>query len=298
MKIVIAGGSGFLGRALAPVLAGQGHDVVVLTRRPASVSTPARGIAWDPDGTATGDWTREIDGAGAVINLAGESLGDRRWTAARKAVLRESRVDATRSLVAAIRAASTRPATFIQASGMGFYGTSPDQIFDESFPPGSDFLAQLCVTWEAEAHPSTALGCRLAIVRSGVVLARDGGALARLLVPFKFFVGGPIASGRQWFSWIQRDDWVALVVWILNTPSVSGAFNATAPEPVLNADFSRAVGRAIHRPSWLPVPGFALRILVGEFAEDGLIRGQRVIPKHAQDAGFVFRYPQIDAALK
>ena len=255
-------------------------------------------MLWNPDGTATGDGVRALDGAGAVINLAGEGLADRRWTRARKAALRASRVNSTRSLVAAIRGVSARPPTFIQASGVGYYGTSPDQTFDESFPPGADFLAQLCVAWEAEAHPCTALGCRLAIVRSGVVLARDGGALKQLVLPFKFFVGGPIASGRQYFSWIHRDDWVSLIAWLLHTESASGVFNGTSPAPVTNADFSRAVGRSLHRPSWLPVPGFALRLLVGEFAVDGLIHGQRVLPRRALEAGFSFRYPQIDEALK
>ena len=297
MKVVIAGGSGFLGRAVTRELAGQGHEIVVLTRRPASTSSPARASAWNPDGTAAGAWVRELDGAGAVINLAGEGLADRRWSSARKAALRASRVNSTRSLVAAVREVSSKPPTFIQASGVGYYGTSPDQTFDESFPPGADFLAQLCVAWEAEAHSCTALGCRLAIVRSGIVLARDGGALKQLSVPFKFFVGGPIASGRQYLSWIHRDDWVSLISWLLRTESASGAFNGTSPAPVTNAEFSREVGRSLHRPSWLPVPGFALRLLVGEFADDGLIRGQRVLPRRALEAGFTFRYPQLEAAL-
>jgi uncharacterized protein (TIGR01777 family) len=304
MKIVIAGGSGFLGRALAARLDADGHDVVVLTRRPADPSGRVRRVVWQPDGSAppadagqpTG-WAREIEGADAVVNLAGEGIADRRWTAARKRALLESRTHSTRSLVVAIRAASRRPRTFIQASGVGYYGVAGDEVIDESSPPGSDFLAGLCMNWEAEARAVEALGCRLAIIRNGVVLARHGGALKKMLPPFLFFVGGPIADGRQYFSWVALDDWTALVAWALATSSVTGALNGTAPEPVTNAHFSKALGRALHRPSWIPVPGFALRLLVGELADAGVINGQRVVPKRALSLGFTFTYPSVDAAL-
>ena len=300
MKVVIAGGSGFLGRALAEHLVGRGHDVVVLTRRGTALpgKTGARAVAWEPDGSQTpGSWASEVDGAGAIVNLAGAGIADKRWSRRRKELLRLSRVKSTRSLVSAVRAASSRPATFIQGSAVGFYGLSGDEMIDESFPPGDDVLASLCVDWEAEAHPVTALGCRLAIIRAGIVLAREGGALQKMLPPFLFFVGGPIASGRQYFSWIHRADWMALVAWALETPTTSGAYNATAPTPVTNAEFSRALGRALHRPSWLPVPAFALRLLVGELADHGLITGQRVVPTRALDQGFTFGYPEIDAAV-
>jgi hypothetical protein len=304
MKIVIAGGSGFLGRALTARLEVDGHDVVVLTRRPAGSSGRVRCVAWQPDGTAPAPdagrpngWARELEDAGAVVNLAGEGIADRRWTSSRKRALLASRVHSTRSLVAAIRAGSRRPHTFIQASGIGYYGVAGDDVIDESSPPGSDFLARLCMNWEAEARAVEPLGCRLAIVRNGVVLARHGGALKRMLPPFKFFVGGPIADGRQYFSWVALDDWTALVAWALATTAVSGALNGTAPEPVTNAQFSKALGRALHRPSWLSVPGFALRLLVGELADAGLLNGQRVVPKRALSLGFTFTYPNIDAAL-
>ena len=172
-----------------------------------------------------------------------------------------------------------------------------DDVIDESSPPGSDFLAGLCMNWEAEARAVEALGCRLVIVRNGIVLARHGGALKKMLPPFLFFVGGPIADGRQYFSWVALDDWTALVAWALATTSVTGALNGTAPEPVTNAQFSKALGRALHRPSWIPVPGFALRLLVGELADAGLITGQRVVPKRALSLGFTFTYPSVDAAL-
>ncbi len=304
MKIVVAGGSGFLGRALTMRLTAGGHDVVVLSRQSSSSQGRVRCVTWRPDGStppvdaarATG-WAAEIDGADAIVNLAGEGIADKRWTKARKQALLESRTLSTRSLVAAVRAAGRRPSVFIQASGIGYYGTAGDEVLDEASPPGSDFLAQLCLTWEAEARAVEALGARLVIVRNGVVLARSGGALKKMLPPFLFFVGGPIASGRQYLSWIELDDWTAMVIWAMTTAGASGVFNGTAPAPVTNAVFSKALGRAVHRPSWLPVPGVALRVMVGELADAGLINGQRVVPKRAVDLGFTFSFPGIDTAL-
>jgi len=305
VKVVIAGGTGFLGGALSARLIADGHDVVVLSRRPGAPQDRVRRVVWTPDGTApspdagqpTG-WAREVDGADAVVNLAGEGIADRRWTRARKQALVDSRRLSTRSLVAAVRAVSRRPAVFVQISGAGYYGLANDEIFDESSPPGDDFLARLTVDWEAEARGVEALGSRLVILRNGLVLARDGGALKRLIPPFLFFVGGPIASGRQYVSWIERDDWIAMVRWALATPSVSGAVNATAPEPVTSAAFAKALGRALHRPSWIAVPGFALRLMVGEVADLGLINGQRVVSRRAPSLGFEFRYRRIDEALR
>jgi len=297
MKVVIAGGTGFLGRALVDHLAAHGHEVISLSRSgPAPGPSGSRRVDWQPDGTP-GPWAREVESADAIVNLAGAGIADRRWSAARKEELRVSRVLSTRSLVSAVRAAAKKPATFIQGSAVGFYGVSGDQAIDESFPPGDDFLGSTCVIWEAEAHPVEALGCRLVRIRTGIVLAKDGGALPQMAMPFRFFVGGPIASGRQFMSWIHRDDWLHLVRWALETPTVSGVFNATAPNPATNAEFSKALGRALHRPSWLPVPGFALRILFGEFATHGLVGGQRVVPKRALDAGFSFIYPDLGDAL-
>ena len=299
MRIVIAGGSGFLGRALAEHLVGRRHDVAILTRTGhVSRATGSRIVMWDPDGTAgTGGWAKEIDGADAVVNLAGAGIADKRWSRRRKEELRDSRVKSTRSLVAAVRAAAAKPSVFVQTSAVGFYGAG-DQETDESFPPGDDFFAQLCVAWEAEAHPVTSLGCRLVIMRNGVVLFRTGGALKKMMPAFQFFVGGPIATGRQYMSWIHRADWLAMTTWAIETPAVSGVLNGTAPNPVTNAEFSKAIGRALHRPSWLPVPALALRIMVGELANYALIRGQRVVPKHALAGGFTFQYPDIGAAAE
>jgi uncharacterized protein (TIGR01777 family) len=298
VKVVLAGGTGFLGGSIASALVSKGHEAVALTRGPDAPGSPARRVHWDADGSASGTWVREIEGAQAVVNLTGAGMADRRWTTRRKQELRDSRVLPTRSLVSAIRMAAARPSVFVQGSAVGYYGMSADVTFDESFPPGDDFLGQLAVAWEAEAHPVTALGCRLVFIRSGVVLARDAGALPQLRRPFLFFVGGRIASGEQAFSWIHVDDWAALVVWAIENPTLHGVVNATSPEPVTNAEFARALGKAVHRPSWFPVPAFVLRLLFGQMADEMLIHGQRVVPKRALEHGFVFRHPEVNGALQ
>ena len=300
MRVIVAGGSGFLGRYLTSRLVGDGHGVTILTRHDAGISVRPAGpriVRWDPE-NPDGEWAREIDGAEAVVNLAGAGIADRRWSADRKALLRSSRVDSTRSLVSAIRAAARKPPVLIQGSAVGFYGSDEgDRELDESFPPGADALGDLSVAWEAEAHPASALGCRVVFIRTGIALARDGGALQKLLVPFRMFAGGPLATGRQYISWIHIDDWVNLVSWAAANAGVSGAVNATAPTPVTNAEFSRALAHALHRPSWLRVPAFALRGAVGEMADVALIRGQRVVPKRALALGFRFDHPVIGPAL-
>jgi uncharacterized protein (TIGR01777 family) len=296
-RVVVAGGTGFLGRPLAATLRERGYDVVVLARRDTPpVADGVRMASWDPDGS-TGAWAAEIDGARAVINLAGANIAGKRWTAERKEELRDSRVLSTRSLAAAVRAAHGKPATFLQGSAVGFYGLLGDEEVDESFPPGDDFFGRMAVAWEAEARPVEPLGVRLVILRSGVVLARDGGALEKMMLPFRLFAGGPIASGRQYISWIHRDDWIAFLLWALEYTGAVGPLNATAPHPVTNAEFSRAIGRALGRPSWLRVPGFALRAAVGELATYALLNGQRVVPARALALGFPFKYPDIDSAL-
>lgn len=298
MKYVIAGGSGFLGQPLTRELAAKGHQVVVLTRGRSAERDGIRFVTWSgqPD---TGAWQHEVDGADGVINLAGAGIADKRWTTARKQELRQSRVDSTRALVNAVRAATVRPKVFLSGSAIGIYGPQPNDgpPLDESAPPGSDFLSSLGVDWEAEAHAVSSLGCRLVILRTGVVLARDGGALEQLIPPFNFFVGGPLGSGRQVMSWIHRRDWLELVVWLLRRDDAVGVFNATAPAPVTNKEFSKALGRALGRPAVFPVPGFVLTIIVGEMAGPALLAGQRVIPAHALTLGFTFQFPDIHSAL-
>ncbi|HUF46507.1 MAG TPA: TIGR01777 family oxidoreductase [Vicinamibacterales bacterium] len=300
MRVVIAGGSGFLGTALTARLAARGDEVVVLTRQPGPPATGGRvrEVAWRADGSVEPELVPELESAGAVVNLAGAGIADRRWTAARKRLIRDSRLLSTGSLARSIQACRTPPPVFIQGSAVGFYGaTLSDRIFDESHAAGDDFLGQLCLEWEREALPVADVGCRLVYVRTGLALAKHGGVLGPMKLPFLFFVGGPVASGRQYFPWVHRDDWVSLVLWAIDTPAVSGPVNGTAPNPVTNAEFSKALGREMGRPSWLPVPGFALRILVGEFADDGLLKGQRVVPKRTQELGFTFRHPDIGPAL-
>jgi uncharacterized protein (TIGR01777 family) len=304
MRIVIGGGSGFLGSPLAEMYAEEGHDVRVLTRSLMSGDTrhdPGTGVpgitrvGWKPDGSS-GPWAPVVDGADAVVNLAGESLAARRWTPQGKAGLRNSRIHATRSLVAAIDAARTRPGVFVSGSAVGYYGPADAQPLSEIDKPGQDFLANLCVEWEQEARKAEA-STRVVLLRTGLVLERSGGALPEMMKPFKFFVGGPIGSGRQYVSWIHRLDWIEIVRWIVQTTAVSGAVNATAPHPVTNRHLTRALGHALHRPSLVPVPGFALKAIVGEFAES-LLTGQRVIPARAQKDGYHFRYPEIEQAFR
>jgi uncharacterized protein len=300
MRIVIAGGTGFLGTPLAAALASGGSDVVILTRsgRPPGVSG-VRVVAWQPDGTS-GPWSDVIDGAAAVINLAGESIAGKRWSDAHKERVLDSRVRATRSLVDAMQRASTPPRVFVSGSAVGYYGPLGDEVATESSPPGSDFLARVCVRWEQEAMRAgelTSGRTRIVLIRTGLVLERDGGALPEMLTPFKLGVGGPLGSGHQYWPWIHRADWVAMVRWAIDTGRVSGPLNVTGPEPVTNAAFSRALGRALHRPAFMPAPGFALKLLLGEMADALLLSGQRAVPAKADREGFTFRYQRVDDAL-
>jgi uncharacterized protein (TIGR01777 family) len=312
MRIIVSGGTGFLGRPLCEIYAEEGHEVLVLTRGLATGTKrhePGTGVpgvsqvGWVPDGTAppngsAGSWAAFVDGADAVINLAGESIAARRWTDAQKTRIRETRLLATRSLAAAIASAKTPPQVLVSGSAVGYYGVAGAEPKTEQSPPGDDFLARVCVEWEAEARKAARTGMRVAVIRTGVVIDRGGGALPRMLPPFRMFLGGPIGSGRQFMSWIHRNDWVELVRWIVRTGAVSGAVNLTAPYPVTNRGFSKALGRALRRPSLFPVPGFILRAALGEMADALLLGGQKVLPTHALELGFHFRYPEIDRALE
>lgn len=305
MTIVIAGGTGFLGSPLAEMYAEDGNEVRVLTRGlPSGESRhdPGTGVpgisrvGWTPDG-GSGPWARALEGVDAVINLSGESLSSKRWSAQAKKQFRDSRILATRSLATAIKAAATPPALFISGSAVGIYGPSDDRALTERDAPGNDFLAQLCVEWEQEALKAERSGTRIVLLRTGIVLERSGGALPEMMRPFKFFAGGPLGSGRQFVSWIHRLDWVEIVRWIVQTPAVSGPVNATAPHPVTNKHLSRALGHAMHRPSLLPAPAFALKIVLGEFA-NSVLTGQRVLPACAEHHGYHFRYPEIEQAFR
>ena len=299
MKIVVAGGTGFLGRALARTLLADRHDVVILTRDATRgpIDGSARPVQWVPNGR-TGPWAAELDGAGAVINVAGESIAGKRWSPEHKRGILDSRVRSTRSLAEAIRSATAPAAVFLSVSGVGYYGLRGDEVLSEDMPPGSDFLARVCVQWEAEATRAASAATRVVCMRNGLVLEKDGGALPPMLPPFKFGVGGRVGSGRQYWSWIHRQDWIDLVRWILRTPTVTGPLNATAPNPVTNAEFAHALGQALHRPAFMPAPAFALRLLLGEMADALLLSGQRAVPSKATHLLFTFKYPNLQEALQ
>ena len=294
MKLVVTGGTGFIGRALCQALEDAGHELVILTRTATSAGGARRRfVTWQPP--ASGPWQRELDGAEGVVNLAGESI-IARWTPAKKQRMADSRLNTTRALITAINRAARRPAVLISASAIGYYGPHGDESLDEHAPPGSDFLAQLCQQWEDAARDAEPLGVRVVRLRIGLVLARDGGALARMLPPFQWGLGGPLGSGRQWMSWIHRDDVIGLIRLALEDARVSGALNATAPTPVTMRELTSTLGRVLRRPAILPVPAAALTLLLGEMAHL-LLTGQRVVPAKAQQMGYPFRYPTLEAAL-
>jgi uncharacterized protein (TIGR01777 family) len=299
MKIVIAGGSGFLGRALSGRLVADGHQVLVLTRGggPSKPWDGARSTAaWNPDGTA-GDWASALEGADAVVNLAGASIGDDRWTKERKAAILDSRIDATRSLVAAIGGLGRSPSVLVSASAQGYYGDRRDEELTEDAAPSRDFLAGVCVRWEAEARKASDK-CRVVTLRTGIVLAADGGALPRMLLPFKLGAGGPLGSGRQFMSWVHLDDWVGVALLAIADPRVRGPVNLGSPAPVRNREFATALGRALHRPSLVPTPALALRLALGEMAQPLLLASIRMVPAAALAVGYRFRHPDVAEALE
>lgn len=264
---------------------------MVLTRRPGREGD----LLWSPE-TGAGAWAVAVQAADVVINLAGEGIADKRWSPARKEAILQSRVQATRAIAAVLREA-VRPAVFLSGSAIGIYGHRGDDIVTEADAPGSDFLSHVCVSWEAEAN-AVADVTRVVLLRTGIVLARDGGALPQMALPFRFFAGGPVGSGRQFVSWVHRDDWIGLVIWAMERTAIAGPLNLTAPEPVRNSEFARELGNALGRPSFLPAPAFALRLALGELADTALLSSQRVIPAAAAAGGFAFRYPSLREALQ
>lgn len=300
MRVIIAGGSGFLGRALADALTEAGHRVQILTRQPTpagNASATHERITWAPDGTANGPWASACSGADVIVNLAGESIAAGRWTDARKTGLRDSRVLPTRSLAQLFARAAKPPAALVSASAIGYYGDRGGETLTEDAGPGRDFLAELSVEWEREALAAEKGGARVVLLRTGIVLDPREGALAKMVPPFRLFAGGPFGSGRQYMSWIHRDDWVSLAKWAVETPAIRGPLNLTAPNPAMNADFARALGRALRRPALIPAPGFALKSILGEMAGPLLLSSQRVVPAKALDGGFRFVHPALDEAL-
>ncbi|HEV7766949.1 MAG TPA: TIGR01777 family oxidoreductase [Thermoanaerobaculia bacterium] len=293
MKIVIAGGSGFLGAPLVQRLTSRGNDVVVLSRDPSRVRV-GRALLWDA--RSQGAWSDEAATADVVINLAGENIGDSRWTEARKKRMVASRLDATGAIVEALRRDPSRARTLINASAVGYYGDRGEEVLDENSARGEGFLAELVEKWEHAAREAESIS-RLVILRFGVVLDRSGGALKKLLLPFRLGVGGPIGSGEQWMSWIDREDSLRAVEWSIDQELARGPYNVTSPEPVRNRDFARSLGRVLHRPSILPAPAFALRLALGQMADEALLASQRVVPHRAEAQGFTFARPSVDEAL-
>lgn len=287
VKIVVSGGTGFIGEPLVGRLVARGDDVAVLSRNPGKVRT-GRGISWDA--------ADQIAAADAVINLAGENIGAR-WTEQRKRRIFDSRVKATSTLVDAMKRHPRSDRTFISASAVGYYGPRGDEILDESADTGGGFLAEVTRKWEDLARDAEGVA-RVVITRFGVVLGKDGGALQKLLLPFRLGLGGPVGSGRQWMSWIDREDVIAFIEWAIDHESARGVYNVTAPEPVTSRQFATALGGVLRRPAILPTPAFALRLAFGDMADETLLSGQRVVPARATREGFVFRYPTLDASLR
>ncbi len=296
MRIVVAGGTGFVGGALIRRLVREGHHVVLLTRRATAAEAAQNVQACVWDGKNQGVWSQTLHDADAVINLAGESIA-KRWSQAQKAKIIQSRLDATQALVTALRAAAKRPKVLINASAIGYYGHVPEGKVTESHPKGTGFLADTCAAWEQAAAEAKNLGVRVVLLRVGVVLEKGGGALAKMLPPFQFFVGGPLGKGSQWFSWIHRDDLIGAILFALRQEALSGPVNATAPNPATMQDFCRTLGRVMHRPSFAPVPEPVLKLLLGEMAQEMLLSGQRVIPARLQESGYAFQHPLLEEAL-
>ncbi|MDZ8239075.1 MAG: TIGR01777 family oxidoreductase [Nostoc sp. ChiQUE01a] len=302
MKVAVTGATGFVGGHLIQRLHQEGHRVLVLTRNtsfaqkvfPSGAFPNVEIVAYTP--TQSGSWQSAIALCDAVVNLAGEPIGEGRWTPERKQEILNSRKLGTQKIVEAIVSANPKPTVLVNASAIGYYGTSETATFDETSLSGKDFLAQVCQTWEAEATKVKDAGVRLVILRLGIVLG-NGGALAKMIPPFKLFAGGPIGSGRQWFSWIHLDDLVNLILQALTRPEIEGVYNATAPNPVRMADLSHTLGEVMHRPSWLPVPGFAIEALLGDGAMV-VLEGQKVLPKRTVETGFEYRYANLQSALK
>ncbi|MEB3228228.1 MAG: TIGR01777 family oxidoreductase [Synechocystis sp.] len=302
MKIILTGATGFVGQQLVPTLHQAGHQLTLLVRDrpkaerifPPSAFPNLTAIAYDA--TTSGPWQDQLDGQDAVINLAGEPISER-WTPQYKQAILISRQVGTEKLVEAIAKANQKPQVMISGSAIGYYGTSETETFTETSPAGEDFLADVCQAWEAAATPVQELGVRLVIFRIGIVLGADGGALGKMLPPFKLFAGGPLGSGEQWFSWIDRDDLVRLIEFALTETTMQGTFNATAPQPVRMKDFCQTLGQVLARPSWLPVPDIALELLLGEAAKL-VLEGQQVLPQAISTTQFEFQYPTLGASLK
>ncbi|PYU52956.1 MAG: TIGR01777 family protein [Acidobacteria bacterium] len=297
MKILVTGSSGLVGTALVSALARRGHTVCRLVRPQSAGGEGAKegfAVAWNP---ATGEVGGAGVGADAVVNLAGASIADGRWTAQRKALLGSSRIDTTRALVGALTKMNARPSVLVSASAIGYYGDRGDETLTEDSKPGGDFLAGLAQEWEAEALKAEALGIRVVLARFGIILAHEGGALPKMMLPFKFGAGGKLGSGQQWMSWVTLEDLVEILRFAIENASVSGAINIVSPQPLQNAEFTYLLAKAMHRPARFPAPAFALRLALGEMADALLLSSQRVLPTAIEKLGYRFLHADLTAAL-
>ena len=299
MRAIITGGSGLIGSALAADLLKDGHEVIVLSRDPqrqqSRMPSGVRLERWD--GRSAQGWGHLVEDAWAIVNLAGENIAEGRWSENRKRSIVESRVLAGKAVAQAVIQAEHKPAVVVQSSGIGYYGTHADELINEDSPAGTDFMSQICQQWEPASAAVEQAGVRRVVVRNGVVLSLQGGAFPRMLLPFRFFVGGPLGSGRQWISWIHLRDEIAGLRFLMENPGSSGVYNLTAPHPVQNRDFEQAVGRAMHRPAIIPTPAIAIQLLFGEMAIT-VLEGQRALPERLEREGFVFGFPHIEEALR
>jgi uncharacterized protein (TIGR01777 family) len=298
MKIIVTGASGLVGSALVPALITQGHQVTALVRRVSKHKPQANvtEVEWEP---ATGQLdAARLVGHDAAVHLAGEPIAAGRWTAAKKQRIRASRVESTRLLADTLARLQTRPRVLVCASAIGYYGTRGAEVLTEASAPGNDFLSEVCREWEAAAEPARAAGIRTVHLRFGIVLSKEGGALAQMLTPFQLGIGGPIGNGRHYMSWLALDDAVGMIEHALTDENLAGAVNAVAPQPVTNSEFAKTMGRVLGRPALLPMPAFALRFALGEMADALLLSSARVAPERLQAAGYQFKYPQLEGALR
>ncbi|UCF17132.1 MAG: TIGR01777 family oxidoreductase [Phycisphaerales bacterium] len=298
MRVVVTGATGFIGSALCRELQGS-YEVVALSRDAEkalrSVGDSARVVEWD--GRTAGSWACEFEGALAVVNLAGDNVASGRWTESKKSSILRSRLDCSRAVAEAVKRAKAKPKVVVQASAIGYYGNRADEELDEKSGPGAGFLSDVCRQCEAFAAEFEGMGVRCAVIRTGVVLGRGGGALVRLMQPFRYYLGGHIGSGRQWFSWINLEDEVAAIRFLMEHEGMKGAFNLTSPQPVTMKEFCRQLGRAMGRPARLAVPGFVMRLALGEMAREMLLGGQKVLPRRLLDAGFEFKFSEVRGSL-
>ncbi len=298
MRIIITGGTGLIGTALAKSLVSDNHEVIVLTRNPnrqTGLPSSVQLVQWDAE-SASG-WGTLADGADAIVNLAGEGIAEGRWTPERKERIYKSRINAGKAVMQAIHAAQTKPKVLVQASGIDYYPDMGDAIITEEQGPSSEFLGQVCFDWESSTSEAAELGVRWAAIRSGIVLSNEGGAWPRIVLPFKLFVGGPIGSGKQYWPWIHIDDEVGAIRFLLENEHAHGAYNLTAPNPLPNKVFAQTLGRVMGRPALMPVPGLALKLAFGEMSTL-LLGGHRAIPKHLEADGYAFKYPTVEPAFR